>query len=225
VRRTVGLAALLLRINRTAVNVAIGIVFVAIVAGSFIIGLMDLLETAHVQAEVLADNSTAAIVFQDREAASRLLASLRHSPQVQFAELLGVDNRSFARYVRTRPAAPANPAAQAEPDRGISPFFLRVHQDIAGPDGRIGMLNLTVGIDPLLRQTGWIAVITLIAAAISLWVSSLLLRHLDASVLAPLQALNALARLQGMCRESSTEFSAGLSPRPHPAPESTSSAC
>jgi hypothetical protein len=44
---SVGLGDVLRRINRTAVTVAIGIVFMATLIGSFVIGLMGLVETAH----------------------------------------------------------------------------------------------------------------------------------------------------------------------------------
>jgi len=188
----------LLRINRAAVTVAIGIVFIAIVVGSFVIGLQGLVETAHVQARVLADNSTAALHFQDKRAALEILGSLRHSPQVQSAELFGADDRSLARYVRAGATELGAPFSGTEGDSGPSPFFLHVRQVIVNADGRTGALFLTVGLDSLYRQTAWIAVIASIAALASLCVSSLLLRHLDRSVLGPLQALNKLmAKVHG----------------------------
>ena len=45
---SVSLGDVLRRINRTAVSVAIGIVFMATLIGSFVIGLMGLVEAAHV---------------------------------------------------------------------------------------------------------------------------------------------------------------------------------
>ena len=197
-RHSVSLAALLLRINRTAVTVAIGIVFTAIVVGSFVIGLQGLVETAHVQARVLAENLTAALHFQDKRAALEILGSLRHSPQVQSAQLFGADERSFARYVRAGATEPGSPFSGTEGDSGRSLFFLHVRQVMVNADGRMGALFLTVSLDSLYRQTAWIAVIASIAAVASLFVSSLLLRHLDRSVLGPLQALNKLmAKVHG----------------------------
>ncbi len=171
---------------------AIGIVFLAIVAGSFIVGLLNLTETAHVQAQVLAENSQAAILFRDRVAASELLRSLRHSPQVLSAELFGADNRSFARYARNGAPRPNGTVAPGADDTGLNPFFLHVRQDFGNADGKLGTLFLTVSIESLYRQTALIALITLVAALVSLAVSSLLLRHLDRSLLGPLQALNDL---------------------------------
>lgn len=197
-KHSVSLASLLQRINRAAVTVAVGIVFIAIVVGSFVIGLQSLVETGHVQARVLADNLTAAIHSQNKRAALEILGSLRHSPQVQSAELIDADERPFARYVRARPTEPGASLSGAENDTRPSPFFLHLRQDMANADGRIGTLFLTVSFDSLYRQTGWIAMITLLAAVAALWVSGLLLRHLDRSVLGPLQALNRLmAKVHG----------------------------
>jgi len=175
----------MLRINRTAVTVAIGIVFTVIIAGSFAVGLIGLLQTAHVQADLLAEQLAPAIVRQDRRAASEMLVTLRHSPQVQAADLRDAQHRPFARYVRAGAAGPAT-------DPGLAPFLLHVRQDFGNTGGRVGTLYLSVSLDSVLRQTAWLAIITLIAAAASLWVSGLLFGHLDRAVLAPLQALNDL---------------------------------
>jgi diguanylate cyclase (GGDEF)-like protein len=188
-RRPVALPTLLLRINRTAIAVAVGIVFAAVVVGSYLIGLINLVETAHVQAQVLANNAAPAIRAQDREAAAALLGALRHWPQVLSAELFDANHRPVAHYGRGTTQVSGVPSAR---DTGLNPFFLHVRQDIGDADGRVGMLFLTVTIEPLYRQTAWIAVTALIAALVSLGVSQMLLRHLDRSVLGPLQALNEL---------------------------------
>ena len=53
------------RINRIALVVALGIVAVIIVIGNFTLGLYALADTSRVQARVLAENVTAALMFQD----------------------------------------------------------------------------------------------------------------------------------------------------------------
>ncbi len=187
----VSLGDVLRRINRTAVTVAIGIVFMATLIGSFVIGLMGLVETAHVQARVLADNSTPAILFADKRAAYELLGSLRHWPEVRAAQLIGPDRRLLARYVR-------NMAAGGEVDSGIPLGTLNIRQDIDNGDGWFGRITLTISLVDLYRQTAWIGVVTLIAALTAFWVSGLLLRRSNPSVLRPLQALNKLmARVHG----------------------------
>src|SRR5262249_2771915 len=78
----VALGTELLRINRLALGVAVCIVLMAVVVGSFVLGLMDLENTTRVQAKVLADNVSAAILFQDDKSAIELLQSLHHSPKI-----------------------------------------------------------------------------------------------------------------------------------------------
>lgn len=197
-RRTVNLSTLLLRINRAAVTVAIGIVFLAVVVGSFAVGMMDLADTAHVQARVLADNATTAMLFQDKRAAVEVLGVLRHSPHVQAAELFTPDGRSFARYVRPRNPESRGPFSWTEDASGLPPFFLHVREEFGNADGRVGTLYLTVSLGSIFRQTAWIGLLTLVAAAVSLGVSSLLMGHLDRAVLGPLKSLNDLmARARG----------------------------
>jgi len=189
-RHPVGLPVLLLRINRTAVSVAIGIVFLAIVGGTFFMALGNLVDNAQMQAQVLAEGASGAILLQDHRAADKLLASLRHSPQIENAVLLDADDQPFAVYARGRAALPA---ASRNTDPGLlGPFILRIRQDIGNAQGRHGMLLLGVSTESLLRQTAWIALITLVAALAALGVSNMLLRHLDRAVIGPLQALNEL---------------------------------
>jgi hypothetical protein len=91
VKYSISLGDLLRRTNRSAVTVATGIVFAAALSSSFAIGMMGLVETAHVQARLLAENSTPAILSGDKRAAQKLLGSLRHWPQVHRAQLIGPD--------------------------------------------------------------------------------------------------------------------------------------
>jgi len=197
VKNAVSLSFLLRRVNRTAVSVAIGIVFVATLAGSFVIGLMGLVESAHVQARVLADNAIPAIRFGDKRAARELLESLHHWPEVQAAELTGPDQRLLARYVRDGPAGPGTPAV-ADADPGMPMGWIHVRQDIEYGGGWFGRVTLTLSVAVLVRQTAWIGVVTLLAALAAFWVSGLLLRRANRSMLAPLRSLNLLmARVHG----------------------------
>ncbi|MDE2452575.1 MAG: GGDEF-domain containing protein, partial [Burkholderiales bacterium] len=84
----ISLARQLRRINRIALGAAVGVVALAVVLGSFGVGLLALVDASRVQARVLADNASAALSFDDPKAASELLQSLRHSPEVIAATLL-----------------------------------------------------------------------------------------------------------------------------------------
>lgn len=190
---SVSLADLLGRTNRTAVTVATGIVFLATLLGSFAIGLVGLVETAHVQARVLAENAIPAIHFGDKRAAYELLGSLRHWPQVYAARLMGPDRRILATYIRNRPAGRGTaPAAGDDSSYELFPGALNIRQDIDNGDGWFGNITLTIGLGELYRQTAWIGIVTLVAALAGFAVSRLLLNRFKPSVLGPLQGLNRL---------------------------------
>jgi uncharacterized membrane protein affecting hemolysin expression len=95
------------RINRRMLMLAIGIIAVAIVASTFMLGLWSLTDQARVQARVLGDNASAALAFDDDKAAGELLQSLHHSPQVLGAAIYRNDGRLFASWAAGAGAAPA----------------------------------------------------------------------------------------------------------------------
>ena len=142
---SISVGDLLKRINRTAVTVAVGIVFLATITSSFTTGLMGLVETAHVQARVLADDAIPLIRAGNKRAAYELLGSLRHWPQIYAAQLIGSDQRVFARYVRNRPGGPETPPAEGQGQSRMFVGALTVRQDIEDGAGRFGRITLTVG--------------------------------------------------------------------------------
>ena len=179
------------RINRIALVVALGIVAVIIVISTFTLGLYALADTSRVQARVLAENVTAALMFQDAKSANELLQSLRNSPDVLAARLYLKDGRRFAAYQREGQAVPDLAGGAAEelvihPDRILLSQPVRFEREVPG------RLDLSVGLGTLYRRTAWQALATLAAAALALGASGLMLRRLNASVLRPLAGLNEL---------------------------------
>ena len=86
------------RISRIALATALGIVAVVFIMSSFALGLAALIDTSHVQAALLAENASAALAFEDTQAANELLRSLRSSPDVRGAALYGGTGQIFATY-------------------------------------------------------------------------------------------------------------------------------
>ena len=179
------------RINRIALVAALAIVAVSIVISSFTLGLYALADTSRVQAKVVAENVTAALMFQDAKAAHELLQSLRNSPDVLVASLYTRDGRLFAGYRREGHAAHATLGGTSEglvirPDRIMLSQPVRFEREVPG------RLDLDVDLSSLYRRTAWQALATLIAAGLALSASGLMLRRLNASVLQPLAGLNEL---------------------------------
>jgi signal transduction histidine kinase/CheY-like chemotaxis protein/HPt (histidine-containing phosphotransfer) domain-containing protein len=187
----VKLVARLRRINRIALSAAVGIVAVAVVISSFALGLMALIDTSQVQAKVLADNTAAALAFEDTEAANELLQSLRNSSDIRSALLLRSDGRIFATYEGKARHSLGNLPANSQ-GLIIRPGYLSLSQPVKALSGAGGRLVLVVGLTGLYRQTAWQIAATLIAALSALAASERLLRNFNASLLAPLTGLNEL---------------------------------
>jgi signal transduction histidine kinase/CheY-like chemotaxis protein/HPt (histidine-containing phosphotransfer) domain-containing protein len=179
------------RINRAALGVAVGIVAGVIVVSSFVLGLLALIDSSRVQARVLAENTAAALLFQDIRSAQELLQSLRNSPEIQVAALYGQDGRLFASFQQPGQAAPA-PMEPTATELLVGPAGLMLSQAVVSQQQRAGRLRLTVGLGGLYRQTLWQVLATLVAAGLALGASGRLLRRLQASLMQPLLGLNEL---------------------------------
>jgi signal transduction histidine kinase/DNA-binding response OmpR family regulator/HPt (histidine-containing phosphotransfer) domain-containing protein len=183
------LAARLMRINGIGLALAIGIVAVVVLVSSFALGLTGLAEAARVQARVLADNVSAAVMFDDEKAAREMLQPLRNAPHVQTAAVYRTDGRLFAAY-RQDAHAPPPAVRQALDDRlEVSLLQVEVTQPVLLGDVARGAVHLSVGLGGLYRQTLAQALVTLLAALLALAASRALLRRLDAAVLTPLESL------------------------------------
>ena len=187
------LGSKLLQINRKALVAGIGIVTGAVIVSSFAISLRDLADTSRIQARVLADNLVASLVFKDSKSAQDLLQSLRHSPAVHYATLFSGDGAVCADFDRDNRAARLSASGEpAELAIGLKRMVVSERVEVAqGPGGR---LMLGVGMEALYWQTLWQALVALLAGAVALGVSGSLVRRLNQSVLAPVEALNELMR-------------------------------
>jgi diguanylate cyclase (GGDEF)-like protein len=186
---SIGVGDLLKRIDRAAVTVAVGIIFVATIASSFTSGWMTLSEAARVQARLLADEAVALIHANDKRGEFELLRSLRQWPQVYSAQLLGPDNHVLARYVRDRQGAQDAQPGQTD---DVIPIGIVFWQDIRNGPDVIAKIRLTVSLADLYRQTGRMVVFLFLGALAAFVVSGLLLRRLRPSLLEPMQSLSRL---------------------------------
>ena len=186
----VSLGARMRHINQMALVVALGLVAVIIVISSFLMDLFNLIHASQMQARVLAENSAASLMFKDSRSAEDMLRSLNDSPDVLSAGLYANDSVRLASFVRTEFAVPA-----------LAPQNLTMHLDhfvLTEPalfKGTVaGHLAMAIQLGGLYRQTAWRLLVTILAAGLGLAASSLLLRRLNAGVLAPMAELNQLMR-------------------------------
>jgi signal transduction histidine kinase/ActR/RegA family two-component response regulator len=193
----VTLAARLLRINRLGLGISLGLVAVLFVISSGVLGLISLLDTSRVQAGILAENSTAALAFEDAEAANALLESLRSSPDVAGAVLYRSDGVPLASFQRPGFALP-DLETMAGDDLSIGFDYLLLGQPAQIQPGKSGRLVLAVSLARLKAQTAWQLLASLVVALLGLAVSGPLVRRLNASLLQPLNRLNeSMERVSG----------------------------
>ena len=176
------------RINRITLAVALSIFSVIIIASSFTINLLSLVESSQVKAKVLAENASASLMFSDSGAANELLQSLHNSPDVHGAAIYGKDRQKFAQYVIAGHGVPESLDMEREwTSYGIE--YVSLVQPIIHDGEAIGGLYLMVDLETLYAQIAWQALITLAAATLAMLLANLLTRQLNASVLRPMHAL------------------------------------
>jgi two-component system sensor histidine kinase/response regulator len=190
--RSVTIGTRLRRTNRITLSAAIAIVAAIIIASSFTIGLFGLINTTRIQAKMLAESAAAALMFQDETAAQELLQTLRNAPIVQVAALYTQQGHLFAAY-----RSEAKMGVPAALDAVSASASIRLtHIDMLQPvlfqGARPGTLYLRIDVAGLYRQLAAQILITLLAVAIALMVSGLMLRRLNLSVLQPLSKLTEL---------------------------------
>ncbi|MBV5298827.1 MAG: response regulator [Rhodoferax sp.] len=199
-------------INRRVLLTALGLVAGITISSSAVVDLLDLIGSSRVEARVLADNSAASLMFKDADSATEILKSLRHLSKVLRADLYTRDGRRLANFVRTDSEAPAFSAsaltlpaenfelAKQAPQSSasmVSNVGLHLtHIDWVEPvwfkGEQTGQMVIAVSLQSVYRQTLERLLITLLAAALGLFASSLLLRRMNAALLKPLVGLNTL---------------------------------
>ena len=97
-------------------------------------------EQLETLADVLGINSTGALAFEDRQAASELLAALRSKPSVLAARLLSADGQVFAEYL----ASAAGPRAVASEHWTLWESTLQVARPVVLRGEQLGTLRIEV---------------------------------------------------------------------------------
>lgn len=150
-------------------------------------------------AEIIAMNSTAALSFDDAEAATETLSSLRASPSIDAAAIYDETGELFARYPREREARelPGRPG----PDR---PRFTRRHlllfQPVSFDGRRLGTVYLESSLGPmydhLKTQAATVLVVFCVAGAFAVLVSVRLQRLISRPILHLAETARAVSERQ-----------------------------
>jgi signal transduction histidine kinase/DNA-binding response OmpR family regulator len=128
-----------------------------------------------VQAEILAAIMTAALAFNDHDAAQEYINALRANPDVRAAAVYDASGALFASYARA--GAQPMPARMAAQEPQLSGNQLIVTRPVVQGGSRLGMVYIETVLEPLERRIVRYGVIALLAAMTTLVVAVLVIAH------------------------------------------------
>ncbi len=154
----------------------------------------EIVESVSSLAEVVGNNTTAAIDFDDASAAEQTLAALRGEPNIIYACLRLVDGRVFAHYGRDESLTPpALPVVRSEHHEFTANHLYLARPVVQGAEA-IGMIELVANLDGFRERLWRYAAIVAIVFAGSLLLAFWLSTHLERLITQPLLHLAQVAR-------------------------------
>ena len=176
----------------------------AMLSGGYVLGRANLLSDMRVQADMIASQSSAALMFNDTAAASETLAALRASPTVEGAALFDIDGQRVARYTRNEPSPDETlDETTREDGHRFSTFHLDIFRSVIQGQQGVGMLYLRADLTPLyfnLLVYG-LAIVTLGIAALA--IGFIVTDRLQRSISTPIVELVAITRAIAEARDYS----------------------
>src|SRR5947208_2057162 len=153
----------------------------AFVAYEIITFRKEMTRNLSTMAEIIANNSTAALDFDDQKAADETLAALRAEPNIVAAHLYSKDGQVFASYSRDHsPTGLAPPPPRTE-GYEFKENHLLLFQPVLSKGERIGVISLQADLQQLsqrLRQYAWIVASVLLASSLFAFLLSSRLQRL-----------------------------------------------
>ena len=160
-------------------------------------------------AQIVAANSTAAIRFDDANAAADTLAGLQAQPEIRRAVLLRADGRVFAAYPASDTHTPHGDAghgdaAHAEPARGAPSVeggfwdsTLHIDHPVMQDGEALGTLHLEADLSAMWRQFFERIAVAVATTAVSFGIAFALAARLQRSISQPIMALAAVTEAVG----------------------------
>jgi len=138
-------------------------------------------------ADVVANNTTAALDFNDPESATETLAALRGEPTIALAHIHGRGGEEFARYVRDGATVPDDLPEDLTASHAFVGDHLLLVRPITHAGEHIGTIDLVAGLGELsermTRYFGIVAAVFLAALLVTLALSARLQRLISVPVL------------------------------------------
>jgi signal transduction histidine kinase len=141
------------------------------------------------QVELIRINTTAALAFQDREAATENLSTLRAKREIASAALFGPDGRLFASYIRRGEKASARNVTPPPAGHTYQNNRLTISEQVQNEGQALGWLTMEYTLPPLWARLPQYGIITGVVLLALLTVSLLLWWLLESSITEPLARL------------------------------------
>lgn len=192
-----------IRFRLTLLAIISSTVAILVACGAFTIHCMDVMRTARVaqlrtQAEMLAFNSAAVLLFDDAGAGAELLQSLSSTPDIRLALLFSRDDAPLASYARVDAESASMmdhlPELDGSGYRFSSDQRLELVMPVQEGSEVVGTLYLQVDTEDLSRQMSEYQSVMIIVVAISLLVALVLAIALQSGIAHPVQNLAAVSR-------------------------------
>ena len=185
--------------SKTAVNLLIAgaallLASLLLIIAQFIAMRGNLVEDAQIQADIISNNSSAALLFGDRISANELLTALAAAPNLQAAGIFHKDGRPLAHYRRNAQPELAAPEARLIRDGyRFSLAQLDVVHAVTLDQRLLGFVAMRVSLQQFYLRLLRYAALTLLVVIASMLGATLLFRRLRHAVNQAQSHLNYLA--------------------------------
>ena len=190
----------------------LGVASLMLILFQFIALRTALVEDLQVQARIVGNNSSAALLFDDRKAGDEILAGLALSPSVRNAGIYGPDGKLLALYRRAGAPLPGAPDAQlraAHYRYGVD--YAEVLEPVHANGAAIGSVLIRVTLAQLYQRLLSYAAFTLAVALCSFALAYLLVTRLRQAVRQAEAHLHHLAHVDAVTTlPNRNEFNARL---------------
>lgn len=193
-RRTASIRYKLTRMNLLATAAVLLFTCASFFAYEWLTYRRTAARTLNTLGEVVAINSTAALAFDNPEAAAEILGALRAEPDVAAAVIYTSTGSVFARYPAKLPAGDIPPVV-AEPVTTFTFSSLTIFQPVTQNGAQLGTLYLRSDLGTMMSRFQLYAALVLLVAGCSLLVSFLLSRSLQDQITRPILHLAESARI------------------------------
>ncbi|MCW5622975.1 MAG: EAL domain-containing protein, partial [Burkholderiales bacterium] len=168
------------RLLRVGVVVALVVAGVMLTTFEFWSLRHSLREHLEVQAQIVAANSEAALVFRDQAAASEVLSALRASPDVRQAVILDARQQPFAAFERLPDRPLPSAVSRIEPHQSVT--SLSVLRPVMSAGRPVGWVYVLSGLESVYWHLLVYAAVAIVTALLGMIAASLLVSRLRRDV-------------------------------------------